>query len=471
MSHFRCAASQVPAALLCLILVGWVGTSCTSITPTTVDVEAALEIAEIDTFNNALSDASTDLPPRVNLAMAKSAALQRNPDLEVTRSRIRTAMARARQAAAAFYPTVRADFAISHVQDVAGNEFPVPERIEFYNPKLSFEWLAYDGYRRQLDEVAAKYSVETATAAHEDAQRILLGAVARAFYTAALARDRMRVATADREFNTRLLDETEKEHKASIASRTDVNNFRLRLNNANVVLINATRDHDVALAVLAELLGAPSADLAKRIDLDVAFESVLARPVPEFGSELATARERRADLRELAARMAELKARHDAAVQAQLPTVRIAGDVGVSSQDNLKFRQEEQSSSVAVIASWDLFTGGAKTAAIDITATEYDTAIKQLRDRYEAIVAEVRQRQPVITSARATYETQRDSVRLAREIREDVEKEYRAGIARLTRLNEAQRDLNIAELNLALSQTVLLQAYSDLDTATGRVLD
>jgi outer membrane protein TolC len=52
-----------------------------------------------------------------------------------------------------------------------------------------------------------------------------------------------------------------------------------------------------------------------------------------------------------------------------------------------------------------------------------------------------------------------------------LEKEYKAGVGSLVRLNEAQRDLTIAQVRLATVQVALRQAWYDLWSATGQIED
>lgn len=52
-----------------------------------------------------------------------------------------------------------------------------------------------------------------------------------------------------------------------------------------------------------------------------------------------------------------------------------------------------------------------------------------------------------------------------------VEKEYAAGQVSLVRLNEAQRDLTTARSRLALALASLQQAWFNLETDTGRILE
>ena len=55
--------------------------------------------------------------------------------------------------------------------------------------------------------------------------------------------------------------------------------------------------------------------------------------------------------------------------------------------------------------------------------------------------------------------------------RDLVEKEYQAGQASLVRLNQAQLDLTSQQASLARAQVSLMQAQTDFDTATARILN
>ncbi len=417
------------------------------------------------------SDAAA-LPDRLDLQAAKSAALKYNPDLAVTRARIRSAGARLREAGTRYAPVVRAGVSMIHTQDVPSSQsFLAGERFETYSPSLTFEWLAFDGYARQLGEHATAQDLSASEAVHHNAGRLLLGAVSRAWYSAALARERMRITAADRDFNQRLLDDIRQQVEAEQASRTDANNFELRRNNADVQFINAERDYTLALAILAELLGLPGTDLSGRLDFDITDEELPEKSEPGLDELLDIARQQRADLEELRATMAALKARQAAAQAVKSPTVSVSGELGAASRDNVEFEDNERSGSLGLVATWDLYTGGAKQAAVDTAAADYEVAARQLQDRWQAIVGEIRRQLPIINAARRRLKLNRESASLALQIRDDIEQGWRAGTEPLTRLNETQRDLNVAKLNLAVVRTELLQARSDLDTATGSILD
>jgi outer membrane protein TolC len=76
-----------------------------------------------------------------------------------------------------------------------------------------------------------------------------------------------------------------------------------------------------------------------------------------------------------------------------------------------------------------------------------------------------------VDSAQQQLLLQRRNAKLVQRNRDLVEKEYKAGVGSLVRLNEAQRDLIQAQVSLAKAQAALRQAWYDLETATGRIVE
>ena len=95
---------------------------------------------------------------------------------------------------------------------------------------------------------------------------------------------------------------------------------------------------------------------------------------------------------------------------------------------------------------------------------------EQVRDAARINVAsEVRTATEKVFSAQKQLLLQRDNARLVQQNRDLVEKEYKAGVGSLVRLNEAQRDLTRAQVGLAVSRTALRQAWYDLKSVSGEI--
>jgi outer membrane protein TolC len=69
------------------------------------------------------------------------------------------------------------------------------------------------------------------------------------------------------------------------------------------------------------------------------------------------------------------------------------------------------------------------------------------------------------------YEKQQQIYDLSVKVRDSIEKSYKAGVATITRLNEAQTDLTRAEGAVAAARISSLLALEQLDAETGRILE
>jgi outer membrane protein TolC len=76
-----------------------------------------------------------------------------------------------------------------------------------------------------------------------------------------------------------------------------------------------------------------------------------------------------------------------------------------------------------------------------------------------------------LIAAQRQLSLQRDNYRLVKQQRDLVEKEYQAGQGSLVRLNEAQRDLTATQGRLALALASVHNAWFDLKTETGKILE
>ena len=91
--------------------------------------------------------------------------------------------------------------------------------------------------------------------------------------------------------------------------------------------------------------------------------------------------------------------------------------------------------------------------------------------RISANSDDVRSTAERVLSAQQQLLLQRANADLVKRNRDLVEKEYKAGVGSLVRLNEAQRDLTRAQVRLATARAALHLASYDLQSATGQILD
>lgn len=416
-------------------------------------------------------DPAIEMPDIITLADAKRLALQTNPTVAAARQRAAAAAARWRQAAAAYYPQLTAAFTATHQHDQSLDQTfgLVVGATETYVPTLTANWLLFDGFVREFDVLAARFDVEAATAAHDDARRLLLRSVARAYFAARLAQNEIEINDADRDFNQSFYDETEKKRVRGMAPRSDALNFKIRLEKARIRSLDSSRDYRLAILVLAELLGMPTAGIVQTPDLKP--ESVgMSLELAGLGTLLDTAWVTRTDLQEMKAGLNRAKAELGAAAGARFPQLFLTGDIGTFSRDDFRVERDNRTSSFGIIANWDVFTGGAKAAMVKAARADYAATLEDLNRLWDAIVGEIRQQLEIVRTAWEKLRIQREITAMTHGIRSDIEKEYKAGQASLTRLNEVQRDLLIARERLARNRAEYLQSSEDLAAATGEIL-
>lgn len=96
-------------------------------------------------------------------------------------------------------------------------------------------------------------------------------------------------------------------------------------------------------------------------------------------------------------------------------------------------------------------------------------AEKNLENVKINVASEIHNTNARVLSAQKQLLLLRTNARLVQKNRDLVEKEYKAGVGSLVRLNEAQRDLTAAQVRLATAQVALRQAWYDLWSAAGRI--
>ena len=128
-------------------------------------------------------------------------------------------------------------------------------------------------------------------------------------------------------------------------------------------------------------------------------------------------------------------------------------------------------STVGVNLTYNFFSGGADLARWRQAKASLREAEKTLENVKITANSEIRTSLSELVSAQRQLALQRSNVSLVEKTRDLVEKEYAAGVASLVRLNEAQRDLTTAQNRLALALAALHQAWYNLQTDTGHILE
>jgi outer membrane protein TolC len=427
----------------------------------------------------------------LDLATAAKIALASNPSLEAAQARVLQASQIVKQAQAPYWPQVDASAGAARVDSsqreidtrlssyelirslhpgLPAADISNPE--EYYNAGLAASWLVFDGFARKFRLAGARYGERATAAAREDARRLLLSAVAFAFLQAQLAQENVAIAKADEAFNQRLLTESRLRYDVGTGALSDVLNFQIRGNSALSRRIQEETDYRRWLISLSALLGVPEGRFPEKLRLaEMAPTSDQELAVPQSTEQVETALRLRPDLQRGDWTVRQAEAGVKVARAGYFPTVSLLGTYEGERPEDMDFEGDDFGNSVGVGLNWNLFAGGLTRARHgEAKARLYETEMV-LEDAKVQVASEVQTIANQIGAAQSQLRLQETNTQLVQQQRDLVEKEYKAGVGSLVRLNEAQRDLIVAQAQLALARVALRFSWYDLQTATGQILE
>ncbi len=409
------------------------------------------------------------LPAELDLQTAKEIALKGNPGLLAVQARTAAATARRKQALSGYYPQVGFRFSAEHVHDVPRDQTFGSDSVsgENYFLGATSSLALFDGFLRNYAIAAAKYDEVAATYAHADAQRLLVRAVAAAYYGSLLSQHHIQIAEADMAFNKRFFDETQLKYEAGTASRADVLNFQLRVETARAAQLTATREYRASLISVAALLGlayTPDMLTARLVDRAEP-DSTLDRMSLKEGLETAVAA--RPDMKQMLADLEKRRADAGVELAGMFPRLDAVADMWAFRRDELRYAGDDLGLSYGAEVSWDAFAGGRKIERWREKKHDVRVRLFEIQEQWKNLVSEVAHELEWLRTAREQLAVQEEIRRVTLRIRDDVTAEYAAGMVSLTRLNEVQRDVIVAEQRLAAVGIEYALAAEDLRAVLG----
>jgi outer membrane protein TolC len=404
-------------------------------------------------------------------------ALANNPDYRSAKHAVTAAWARFYAAGSAYLPTLSADYNITEYKYVpfaqGGTGRDNYNRYSNKTGALQADWEVFNGLVTTMTVISARKEASQYEALDRDSRRLLIQNVINSYNNVLLAKENIRIAAEDMNFNDKLLKETEIKYEAGAVPLSEPLNFRVKANEAKSALVDQTYNYAAAKFVLAELMGVTEA----KIPDDVVFvqnEDKTFTLSSELDIYLDSALANRPDLE--AYRKGLEMSRYDlwAKYGAFFPTVSAQSSYGYSRDDSgysgryqYRPRAQDRSLNYGVSANWTIFSGGRRIADLREAQALLAEAQENLIERWIQVVMEVRQ---AFENAKRTYEQVKiysETLELVRKTRDLVEEEYKSGNTSLTRLNEAQKDLVNAESNLVSSRIALENAKVQINAATG----
>ncbi|MFZ2654732.1 MAG: TolC family protein [Victivallales bacterium] len=410
----------------------------------------------------------------LTLDVSEQIALANNPDYLSASHAVNAAWYRFYTSLSSYFPTVNGVYSFSDSQftpasSASGKNVPSTSM----GGGLQTQWVLFNGLVREFNMLVAKHQAKQQEALDRDAKRLLLLSVANAYNNILLARENIRIAESDADFNQKLFNETELKYKVGEVSLSEPLNFKVKYNQALNQLIISRYSFQTSKYVLAALLGLTESDIPSNIE----FPPMSPKNV-QYSSDITvyldTALSNRPDLD--AFREALIAADYTvwSSWGAFLPTITADMNYGYDRTNygghrrttwgaNVKYR----SFNYGVSATWTLFNGGQNWFNVKISQAQLAQSQLSVVTKWIQVVEEVRQSQSSYKQAIEQVTLFEETLGLVQKTRDLVEEEYKAGNTNLTRVNQAQSDLVRAEADLASSRVNLENAKAQMEAAIG----
>ena len=449
---------------------------------------------QCDTYSQREKDGREELfkdMKQLTRSDAQRIALKNNPTYIAAYHAVAAARMRYYQAWGAYSPQITASFSAQdrisryyNARTYLGDKGRTQTDSFTTSTTIGATLLLFDGLAREFGVLASKHGMEYQKALEADQCRTMMRAVAVAYNAVLLAIENRRISDEDRRFQLASLKDTKYKYEAGAVPLSDVLNFEILANDAEVSMISADYQYETAIYALAVLMGYPEGTLPAELTFPSDFKSDFG-DLPAVEIYLDAALSHRPDLKGYREQLEVARYQLYRTYSAYSPTVNAfatfgfgtneshtskgayhQGGIYSASYDSRSY-YNQPSFTYGVTADWTIFNGfiryntmreyQANLAAAEYSvAAQWFTVVGEVRAAYANYVQMVRQTR--------LYEKNRE---LSKKQRDLVDEEYRAGNAELTRLNEAQRDLVKAETNLASSYIAIQNAKAQLDAAVG----
>ena len=411
----------------------------------------------------------------LNLEISEQIAVANNPDYLSMSHSVNAAWSRFYASLSAYLPTINATYGITNNRLIpASGEGAGGTKPSFSKGGgLQGQWLLFDGLVREMNMLVAKHNAKQAEALDRDAKRLLLQSVAQAYNNILLARENIRIAESDADFNEKLYNETELKYKVGEVSLSEPLNFKVKYNQAKNQLIISNYSFITSKYILAALLGLTESDIPANIEFPP-----LSAKNEQFSSDITvyldTALSNRPDLDAFREALMSANFTVWASWGAFSPTISANGfygylrtDTGNGKKTNWESRTRDMSYNYGLTASWTLFNGGQNWFNLKTSQAQLAQSQLAVVNKWIQVISEVRQAHENYKQAIEQVTLFEETLGLVQKTRDLVEEEYKAGNANLTRVNQAQSDLVRAEADLASSRVNLENAKAQMEAAIG----
>ena len=406
---------------------------------------------------------------RLTLDEAIARGFETSHRLAEIRAREQGAQAAVRGAQVADKPLVSATAGYTRTNHVpefgflqpSGNRVVVyPDIPDNVVTRVAFQWPIYTSGRADALERVASAEAQAIAADIETARADLRLEIVRAYWAVATAREAVRVLEEAATRADAQVNDSKRRFEVGLIPPNEVSSLEAQRSRERAQLIEASNFRESTLIDLRRLIGVDPSTVIDLVDrLDAPNPSNPSNPVTE------PAVTQRPELMALALRLGGLKARQQAAMTGNKPTIGLGGGVDYGNPNPRIFPRKgewQESWDVSVTVSWTFWDSGRTKAQV----AEAEAAVAATRERIaeldSLVAAEVRQRQLDIDSTAAMVRAASDAVVSAAEARRVIADRFNAGVATST-------DVLVAQVALLESELARTRAFANVRLAEARL--
>ncbi|MBF0197268.1 MAG: TolC family protein [Planctomycetes bacterium] len=431
---------------------------------------AAASVGE--SFRENINDYSQEelyeLGRKLTLKQARALALKRSNTLKAGLNRITSATYGEKISAASFWP--RVDFSASHqdFRKVATNSLSFGTTSPYTQSRygVSADYTVYDGSRRRHMLEIAKEQKQQSSLSLKESKRMILKEVTSRYFQGVFLRRRIEQLEGDLEYEKSNLVIAQDRFKAGLANHTEMKNFELRVKRVESQALDLQLEWDILISELAALFNVARENLAGLEELEF-------RPSPEslkiqnMKHYIDLAREQRVDFLISRSQLREINKRAELAQTAYAPTLSVFANGYNTSRNGFKADDEGTSYSFGVQLNYNLFNGLSDRnsilrdqALVRAQSLEVDNSDLLIRTEVESHYLQAQK-------WLRNMQLEKETLVLARDKREDAQKEYLGGVSGILRVNEAQNEFSQSETSFIVAEVQVAQALELLDIACG----
>lgn len=345
---------------------------------------------------------------------------------------------------------------------------------------ISGTWNVFNGLQDTMNAMSQLATAKSKEELNKDARRLLILSVKLAYYQILADKATIQIQQSNEMFQQQQVNETQLKYDAGATSLSDLLNFKVGRNNAQVSVIKAKASYAVDKYALAALLGLTTSEFPESVNfpsVDVIEDQGYSLGVDFYVNVAVDQRPDLKSSREL------VKAAKYALYQtwgAFAPTAGLnwsytsasssPNPVPSSGGSNQPYFNPTYTNSYGFSTAWTLWDGGSQSSRIMKVRgaqANYDSTQEGLLSSWITVVKSVRTSYMNLTSAIAQKKINGATLSMSKERRDLVRDEYNAGNTDIATLNQAQNDLVGVEQNYVTSVIGVVTNRAQLDAACG----